>query len=343
MTSPENSGRLTRIHGYETFNQHMRILVTGASGLLGLNLSLEAAKPQTVAAYRQKTHFADSNEHQVFGLVHSHPLHTSAFTVLQGDLLDPGAAERIIDQTRPDWVINCAALAIVDACETDPLRAQKLNTELPAKLAAIVARGGARLLHVSTDAIFDGQRGDYSEADTPNPLSVYGRTKLEGELAVADANPDAIIARVNFYGWSLSGKRSLSEFFFYNLESSKQLMGFTDVYFCPLLVNDLAQILIKMLQYELSGLYHVVSSEFISKYDFGVALAREFELEENLITPTSVSKAGLAAARSPKLTLRTAKLGAALGTPPPDISSGLKRYYKLYQNDYPRMLQGMAN
>ena len=313
----------------------MRILVTGASGLLGLNLSLEAAKRQANSDNRQ-------NEHDVFGLVHSHPLRTSAFTVLGGDLFDPNTAQRIIDQTRPNWVINCAALAIVDACETDPLRAQKLNTELPAKLAAIVARGGARLLHVSTDAVFDGQRGDYTETDTPNPLSVYGRSKLEGELAVADANPEAIIARVNFYGWSLSGKRSLSEFFFYNLESSKQLMGFTDVYFCPLLVNDLAQILLKMLQDELSGLYHVVSSESISKYDFGVALAREFGLEENLITPTSVSEAGLAAARSPKLTLRTAKLGATLGTPPPDISSGLKRFYKLYQEGYPLTLKGMG-
>jgi len=321
----------------------MRILVTGASGLLGLNLALEAAKTGADPRYNRHPSFAHPGEHQVFGVVHSHPLHTSAFTVLQGDLSDPGAAQRILDQTQPDWVINCAALAIVDACETDPLRAQKMNIELPSKLAALVARGGARLLHVSTDAVFDGLLGDYTENDTPNPLSVYGRSKLEGERAVADANPDAIIARVNFYGWSQSGKRSLSEFFFYNLQAGKQILGFTDVYFCPLLVNDLAHILLKMLEDGLSGLYHVVSSECISKYDFGVALAREFGLDESKITPTSVSEAGLAAARSPRLTLRVDKLSKKIAAKPPGISAGLERLHRLYQNNYPQYLRRLGD
>ncbi len=102
---------------------------------------------------------------------------------MQVDLLAAGAVERLLDQTQPDWVIHCAALANLEDCEADPALAEQLNTELPAKLAAHVARGGARLLHVSTDAVFDGQKGDYTEQDAPNPLSVYARTKLEGERA----------------------------------------------------------------------------------------------------------------------------------------------------------------
>jgi dTDP-4-dehydrorhamnose reductase len=131
----------------------MRILVTGASGLLGLNLALEAAQ-----------------EHTVFGVVHSHPLSADAFTVIEGDLLIPGIAEHILDQIQPDWVIHCAALADLEACEADPARAYKTNSEFPGKLAALVARGGARLLHVSTDAVFDGRRGNYTEDDLPNPI-----------------------------------------------------------------------------------------------------------------------------------------------------------------------------
>ena len=95
-------------------------------------------------------------------------------------------------------------------------------------------------MHVSTDAVFDGQAAATTEQDTPNPLSIYARTKLDGERGVAEANPDAIIARVNLYGWSLSGRRSLAEFFFNNLSAGKRVKGFTDVYFCPLLANDLA-------------------------------------------------------------------------------------------------------
>jgi dTDP-4-dehydrorhamnose reductase len=303
----------------------MRILVTGASGLLGLNLALEA-----------------SEEHTVFGLVNHQPLRTEAFTVLSGDLLVPGTLECILDQTQPEWVIHCAALAVVDACESNPLQAQQLNSELPGKLAANVARGGARLLHVSTDAVFDGQRGGYSEQDEPNPLSTYARTKLEGESNVLQANPDAIVARVNLFGWSLLGRRSLGEFFYSNLQAGRQVRGFTDVLFCPLLANDLARIFLQMLSGGLYGLYHVVSSECLSKYEFGVRVARQFGLDEKLVRPTSVVDGGLVAARSPNLTMSTEKLRLALGEAPPGINPGIARFYDLFTQGYPQRLSRMA-
>ena len=303
----------------------MRILVTGASGLLGLNLALEATK-----------------EHLVFGLTNRNPLHTDAFSVLNTDLLEPGAVERLLERTQPDWVIHCAALANLEACEADPEQARQLNTEVPRKLAQHVARGGARLIDISTDAVFDGQRGDYTEADTPNPLSVYAQTKLDGERAVAQANPDAIIARVNLFGWSLNGKRSLSEFFFNNLLAGRTVMGFTDVLFCPLLANDLAGIFIRMLEKNLHGLYHVVSSQCMSKYDFGLAIARRFSLNEELIRPASVIQGGLKAARSPRLSLRSDKLAQALGEPLPTISAGVEGLYTLFQQGYPQKIREMG-
>ena len=303
----------------------MRILVTGASGLFGLNLALETAK-----------------DHEVFGTVKDHAITTDAFSVLQTDLLVPGAVERLLDKTKPDWIIHCAALANVDACEANPALARQLNSELPKKLATYVGRGGARLVHVSTDAVFDGQRGDYTEEDLPNPLSVYAQSKLDGERAVAEANPRAIIARVNLFGWSLTGKRSLAEFFFYNLSAGKRVMGFTDVYFCPLLANHLARVFLKMLASDLNGLYHVVSRDCFSKYDFGMMIAQRFDLDESLITPSSVEGAGLKAARSPKLTLRTDKLTQDLGEPPPGLSTGIEHFYTLYQQGYPQKIRKLG-
>jgi dTDP-4-dehydrorhamnose reductase len=302
----------------------MRILITGASGLLGLNLALETTR-----------------RHTVFGTVNDHALKTDAFKVIRTDLLVPGAVEHLLEVTRPDWVIHCAALANLDACETNRLLAQQLNTELPRTLAGYVARSGARLVHVSTDSVFDGLRGDYSEDDIPTPVGEYSRTKLDGELAVAEADPTAIIARVNLFGWSLTGNRSLAEFFFNNLSLHKQVMGFTDVFFCPLLANDLADLFIRMLERKLSGLYHVVSSESLSKYDFGLRLAQRFDLDGSLITPTSVTQSGLKATRSPNLTLRSDKLAHALGEPLPRLSTGLDRFYTLYQQGYPHMLHNL--
>jgi len=302
----------------------MRILVTGASGLLGLNLALEAAE-----------------EHTVFGLVNHNRLRAEEFTVLQADLLEPGAIERSMDAAQPDWVIHCAALANVDACERDPLLARQLNTEIPAQLAAYVARGGARLVHVSTDAVFDGQRGGYSEQDDPHPLGVYAQTKLDGERAVAEANPQAVIARVNLFGWSLLGRRSLAEFFVNNLWAKNPIQGFTDVFFCPLLANDLGRLFLEMLEKGLDGLYHAVGSECISKYEFGLRIARRFELDERLISPASVTDGGLSAARSPNLTLRTDKLFHSLGHSIPTLSQGIERFYTLYQQGYPQKLKFM--
>ncbi len=265
----------------------MRLLITGASGLLGLNIALEAAR-----------------RHTVFGTVNHNSLNTSAFTVIQTDLLAPGAVEALLEHTQPDGVIHCAALANLDACEADPLLAQQLNTTLPRILASHVARGGARLVHVSTDSVFDGLRGDYSEEDTPSPVGVYSRTKLMGELAVAEADPTAIIARVNLYGWSLPGNRSLAEFFYNNLHQGRPVMGFTDVIFCPALANHFADLFIKMLEQKLSGLYHVVGPDCLSKYDFGLRIARRFGLDPTLIRPTRVAEANLKAYRSPNLSLR---------------------------------------
>ncbi len=303
----------------------MRILITGASGLLGLNLALELA-----------------NRHTVYGVTNRYALNTDRFIVMQTNLLAAGAVESVLESAQPDWVIHCAALADLDACEADPELASQLNITLPRKLASHVARGGARLVHISTDAVFDGVRGDYREEDAPNPLSVYARTKYEAERAVAETDPDAIIARVNLFGWSLTGKRSLAEFFFYNLTAKNYVRGFTDVYFCPLLANDLAGILTAMLEKKLDGLYHVVSNAPASKYEFGVMLANFFGLDASLIAPSSVNDAGLKAARSPLLTLRTEKLTQALGSPPPEIADGMERFYNLYQENYPETLKRMV-
>jgi dTDP-4-dehydrorhamnose reductase len=313
----------------------MRILVTGASGLLGLNLALSAA----------------AAGHTVTGVVNRQTLQGVPFQSVEADLLAPGKLQQILEMTRPEWVIHCAALANLEACEADPELAQRLNAELPGQIAQLlagpentghVARGGARLVHISTDCVFDGQRGGYSESDLPNPLGVYARTKLAGEQAVAAANPQAIIARVNLFGWSLTGKRSLGEFFFYNLQAGRPLKGFTDALFGPLLVNDLADVLLAMLAKNLSGLYHVLSPVHTSKYAFGVALAQRFGLDAGLITPVSLAEGGLLARRSPNLTLRTDKLQAALGGRLPTWETGLERFYELWREGYAEKVKGLA-
>lgn len=303
----------------------MKILVTGASGLLGLNLSLMEIGGHTVVGV-DRSRLADT-----------------PFELLKADLLDPQAVRRILDTVRPDAVIHTAANANVDACESDPEGARRLNADLPGELANACSKRGIRLIHISTDAVFDGTKdADYIEADTPNPLGVYARTKLDGERNVLSANPNAIVARVNFFGWSLSGTRSLPEFFFNKLSAGEQCNGFTDVYFCPLFVGDLAEILVRMLDKGLSGLYHVVGSETLSKYDFGQRIAHQFGFDPGLVIPRSVEESGLKARRSHNLRLSIHKLSTDLGVEIPGVSTGIRKFYTQYQQGYPQKMRSYA-
>jgi dTDP-4-dehydrorhamnose reductase len=302
-----------------------RILITGASGLLGINLALEAAK-----------------RHEVIGVQHAQILHDPGFGMVQADLLQPDQVTRILDEAQPDWVVNCAALADLDTCEQQPQLAQQLNAELPGRLATETAKRGLRFLHVSTDAVYDGSKGDYREEDAPAPISVYGRTKRLGELAVRGANLKGLIVRSNFFGWSVSGERSLAEFFYNNLSAGTSVSGFTYRLFCPLFVNDLAAIILELLDKDLNGHYHVVSSDHISKYDFGVAIANRFGLDTDLIKPASAASSSGAAPRSPNLTLNTAKVTKALGRRMPTVAVGIGRLYEQQHSGYRAKLLAMA-
>ncbi len=302
----------------------MRIAVTGASGLLGLNLCLTSAR-----------------EHELTGVVNRRGLPDAPFATVQIDLTDSDAVKRLLDGRQPDYVIHCAAMADVDSCERDPQAAWQINAQVPAQLAELCKQRNIGLLHVSTDAVFDGERGSYTEEDDPKPLSVYARTKLEGEQGVLSANSGALVIRVNFYGFSLSGKRSLAEFFLYNLLEGRPLKGFTDVHFCPLYVGDLVEIMFGMLEKKLAGLYHVVSPECLSKYDFGKRIADKFGLDGSLIAPVSVYDGGLLAKRSPNLTLRVDKLLAA-GIPLPGQAAGLEHFHTHYQHGYPELIKSYA-
>jgi dTDP-4-dehydrorhamnose reductase len=304
----------------------MRLLVTGASGLLGLHLGLRAA-----------------DRHAVTGVVHAHPLVGVPFRVVQADLSSEAAVQAVIAQAQPDAIVHAAALPYPERCEENPELSERLNAKLPEWVARCAQQAGIRLLHISTDAVFDGVRGDFSETDIPSPRNTYARHKLAGERAVLEANPAAVIVRTVFYGWSLNGQRSLAEWFYNNLRLGIPVQGFTDALFCPLEAGDLGNLLVSMLERGLSGLYHVVSPEAINKYDFGVSIARRFGLDEKLIAPASVADCGLKAPRSANLSLRCDKLVHDLGIRPPGQAEELEKWYQQWCDGTAERIQRMGS
>jgi dTDP-4-dehydrorhamnose reductase len=294
------------------------ILVTGASGLLGASVAF----------------LAREQGRKLVGLYHRHPLHMDGVQSLGADLSDPVETRRIFLEVKPSIVVHCAAATNVDWCEEHPEEAHRINVTMPAAIAEMAAQSDTRLIYVSTDSVFDGERGDYTETDTPAPVNVYANTKLQGEREVLRRNPAASIARVSLYGWNAQNKESLAEWILRELTLGNTVPGFSDVHFCPVLANDVAEILFALLDQKLTGVYHIVGSERVSKCEFARRVASTFGFDPRQVVPTLLADAKLKARRPQDTSLNTGKICGALGRPMPDVEAGLRRFARLRENGY---------
>jgi dTDP-4-dehydrorhamnose reductase len=290
------------------------LLVAGASGFLGHTLALEA-----VASGRP-----------VVGAVHRHSVDNTALDSISADLTVPSAARALLSRLRPASVVNCAALADVDECERNPERARLLNVELPRSLAAACAELGVGLVHISTDSVFDGRRGSYTESDEPAPVNVYARSKLDGERAVQDAFPEALIVRTNFIGTSGSRRLGLADWVSSRLEAGDGINGFADVVFSPLLANELARVVLAAIDRKLQGLYHASASDSCSKYDFACRLAAALGFDTSVVKKGSLADAKLQAPRPLNTSLSSSRLEAALETQMPSVNAAISGYVALH-------------
>ena len=152
----------------------------------------------------------------------------------------------------------------------------------------------------------------------------------------------SLIARVNFYGWSTGGKRSLVEFFFNNLSAGNKVNGFSDVFFSTLSVHHLADILDELIGFDAKGVYHVFSSDYQSKYAFGVSVAQKFGFDPDLVQPVSWKDGGLTAKRSPNLIMNTDKLRETLGHDLPAQRETLDYFYQDYVSGLREKIQGFV-
>lgn len=299
------------------------ILVTGASGLLGANFVSVARK----------------HDRHLVALTHRYSLPDRDVRSVTVDLTDQQEVKKLIHDLRPTWIVHCAALTNVDLCEEQPETATLVNTTASRNLASEARMVDAGFVYISTDSVFDGEKGQYSEDDRPNPLNVYGQSKLAGEMAVIEELAESLVIRTNIYGWNVQKKLSLAEWMLTKLEAGEPLPAFEDVIFSPILVNDLSEILISMMDRRLKGVYHVAGSESCSKFQFAVTVADVFGLDRGVIQPTSIANAGLKAPRPRKTSLSTVKASEALGTPMPDLLSGLQRFKLLRGSLHPAKVE----
>lgn len=302
-------------------------MVTGASGLLGANFVL--------AACERKLH--------VTGVHHRHAITLPGCSSVCADITDRGAVRELFRSLKPRWVVHCAAATNVDWCEEHPEEARRQNADATAFLAAEAQACGAAFLYVSTDAVFDGSRGQYTEEDRPSPINEYGRSKLLGEQASLAAAPGALILRTNMYGWNAQPKLSLAEWALTKLERGEETPGFEDVFFAPLLVNDLSAIMLDLLSRGASGLYHAAASDTCSKFAFIRRIVEVFHLDVSLVHATSLADGQFRAPRPRNTALVSRKCAAEYGLRFPSVLDGVRRFRKLRDDGFVGRLKSLVS
>jgi dTDP-4-dehydrorhamnose reductase len=221
-------------------------------------------------------------------------------------------------------VVHSAAASDPDACERDPESAFRINFEATRGLALLAREVGSRVIFISTDLVFDGAKGNYSEQDQPCPLGVYAASKLRAEAAILEAgDPDLVLRSALIYGFAGPVAKTFLGRMLETLAGGCRIHLFTDQRRSPVLVDDLARGIILAIEQDLSGLYHLGGAEAVSRYEFGQQACRVFGCNEELLVPASQEDFALPAPRPLDATLDSGKFARATGFVPCGVGEGL--------------------
>ena len=287
-----------------------RLLITGVSGLLGNNL-----------AY----YFRD--KYEVLGLYNLHPVNINGIRTGKCDITSKDSIERVIHEFNPSIILHCASITDIEQCELDKDTAEKINVLSTAYLAESIIDQDIKLVYISTDAVYDGVRGDSSESDKVNPLNFYGISKYEGELEVTKKE-NALIFRTNIFGWNIQNKKSLGEWVLDELQANRRIDGFKDAYFSSIYTLELARIIDIAIRKDLSGIYNCGSAGSCSKYEFALMIADYFGFDKALISSISIDNFDFQAERGKRLDLNINKLQRKLDYRLPTVEQSVETFYR---------------
>jgi dTDP-4-dehydrorhamnose reductase len=247
------------------------ILITGGSGLLALNWALVIR-----------------NDYAVTLCVHNRGINLSNVQTKFLNIESVDEIRYLIEDLEPQCVIHTAGLANVEKCESAPDIAEYLNVQLAKNVAQACAAEKVPLIHISTDHLFKGDEAFKDEEARLSPINVYAKTKAAAEQQVLDMHPNALVIRTNFYGWGTSYRKSFSDMVLNTLRAKKELTLFKDVYYTPIIIEELALTSHKLVAAKAEGIFNIVGDDRVSKYEFGLKLAEEFLLENSLIKCGSI-------------------------------------------------------
>ena len=307
--------------GVEMNMRKLRILVTGDTGLLGGNITRTRSEKYDIIGVA-----LENNPHR--GIDHR-----------TADLCMDNYCSTIVEEVRPDIIINAAAYLGVDNCEEHPDKAYIVNTLLPINLAKYAEKYHSHLIHISTDAFYYGAPGNMcSETVIPHVRNVYGETKLEAEKQVLKYERTTVL-RTNIYGYNLMNKLSQGEWILYSLLNNQTLHMFVDAETSGILVNDLIDVIDQVIKAHTYGLYNAGSSGTITRHEFAMALRDTFGIGTGNIVEARLEEHSYVARRSHNTGMDNTRIKDALGTRIPTPVECIEHFYALYKEGYHERLR----
>lgn len=292
-----------------------KIVITGSNGLLGqtlVNLLMKAPE-----------------NYSVFGLSKGdNRMNRNDFLYYDIDITNYSQLEECITYIQPSFIINTAAMTNVDTCELKPEECNNLNIEAVKYLTQICTKLNIHFIQISTDFIFDGSKGIYKETDLPNPLSIYGHSKLKAENIVKNSGVNfSILRTILVYGKGVNLKRNNIVLWVKDmLENNKEITIVDDQYRMPTYVEDLAMACKLIIDKNISGVYHISSNELLSVFEIANQIADVFGLNKKLIKPISTKTLNQKAIRPQKTGFDLSKTIKELDFQPTSFLLGLKRF-----------------
>ncbi len=284
-----------------------RILITGAKGLLGQKL---------VEVFKRESEYG----------IYACDLTGKDDECLALDITDRQRVVEVVGSSKPSVIINAAAYTNVDRAEVERETAYKINATGVGYLAEAANTFGARLLHISTDYVFAGVKGRYTEESKPEPLNYYGKTKLAGENILISKLSDYIILRTQvLYGFAPGVKMNFVLWVVDKLTKGESIRVVDDQIGNPTLADELAFAAVKACQRNAVGVFHVSGFETISRYDFAIQIAEVFNLDTSLITPIKSEELSQPAKRPKNSSFICLKAQTKLGITMPTVRDSLSR------------------
>lgn len=291
-------------------DQRLKILLTGANGLLG---------QKTTEVFARET-----DQELLLTDLAEKAEEPRKYSYVSLDITNKERVKKTVKEYKPDIIINAAAYTNVDGCETERELSWRVNVDAVKNLIIASRYYSSKIIHVSTDYIFDGVYGGYDENATPNPLSFYGKAKLASENALTASGVNfAVIRTMIIYGTGKNVKKNFALWLIDKLGNNEPVNIVDDQYGMPTMVDDLGLALLRIIERERSGIYNVCGSEYINRYEFALKLADIFEFDRGLIIPIKTADLNQPAARPMNSSFILLKAESELGIKPLNVTDGL--------------------